>query len=790
MQDAILVVFVSLALMGSISGRVAAAEKPATETPATEKPATEKPATETPTTEKPAAPPSAPSEAAKLPSGGVIAVPAPAGKVEIIKSIEFQGNRKFKAHVLRERLGFQLGDRLDPFLAEGGRVTIMEVYRKVGYSSVKVTLDRDQLAEGHLLYIIDEGPRVQVGSVRFVGNHAFSARTLQQIVKTRKRKWLFWPTYYTEEAVQEDTDRLRDFYYNQGYLDHKITSQTEFSGDGEKVHVVFLIEEGPVYHVAQIVFIGQTRYTAEQLRENVKVKEGDVYQKPKVERDAKTIAELYREQGYVDAYVGQIPKFTSEAGQSRVEVTFSIREGRQFRIGQIEITGNEVTKDKAVRRILDEYGFTPGALYNAKIAPREGNGLLEKYVGRGVVAEQAMIRPMGPGGSGAAPTRRLAEPNALKPGGRGPATPVGIDPNVRDVRVDIKEGMTGLIRPGIGFSSDSGVIGQLIYEQRNFDITDTPDSLDELLFPWKAWRGGGQRFSVRLEPGTRYSAYSVNFVDPYWNDEPITFDVLGRSWRWFRESYDESRLKGAFEFEQRLANYWRRSIGFRAENVNISDLDFDAPVQIREVAGNNQLFGVKLGVGKIAVDDLYDPTSGWRVDASYEQVTGDFTFGLLEASYIHYVTIYEDVLGRKTVLSGRVRAGTTIGDAPPFEKYYGGGTGRYGIRGFEYRGVSTRGFQTNVPNPRRDDPIGSDWIFLAGTELTVPLVGQNFNALFFVDSGTVDTGSYRLSIGAGIEIKVPQIFGNVPMRFELGFPLLKSEGDETQVFSFSGGGLF
>jgi outer membrane protein assembly factor BamA len=104
--------------------------------------------------------------------------------------------------------------------------------------------------------------------------------------------------------------------------------------------------------------------------------------------------------------------------------------------------------------------------------------------------------------------------------------------------------------------------------------------------------------------------------------------------------------------------------------------------------------------------------------------------------------------------------------------------------------VSTRGLQTNVPYSRKKDPIGSDWVFLAGTELTIPLIGQNFNALFFVDSGTVDTGSYRLSIGTGVEIKVPQIFGPMPMRFELGFPLLKSEGDETQVFSFSGGGIF
>ena len=229
---------------------------------------------------------------------------------------------------------------------------------------------------------------------------------------------------------------------------------------------------------------------------------------------------------------GRARTFTHEADEHLVDVTFTIREGRQFRIGQVDVTGNETTKDKSIRDILDEYGFTPGQLYNAKIAPKEGSGLLEKYIQRGVVTDQAMIRPVNPA--------------------------AGSDPNSRDARVDIKEGMTGLVRPGVGFSSDSGVIGQLIYEQRNFDISDTPENWEEVLFPWKAWRGGGQQFSVRLEPGAP-QRYSVNFTDPYWNDQPITFDALGRSWKWFRESYDENRLKGAFEFEQRMADYWRRS---------------------------------------------------------------------------------------------------------------------------------------------------------------------------------------------------------------------------------------
>jgi len=148
------------------------------------------------------------------------------------------------------------------------------------------------------------------------------------------------------------------------------------------------------------------------------------------------------------------------------------------------------------------------------------------------------------------------------------------------------------------------------------------------------------------------------------------------------------------------------------------------------------------------------------------------------------------LLERKTVLATKVLSATAIGEAPPFEKFYAGGTGTYGIRGFEYRGVSTRGLQTGVPSPKRIAPIGSDWIFLANAEVTVPLVSDNLAALFFVDSGTIDTGNYRASVGTGIQILIPQWFGPVPMRLEIATPFMKNDGDEIQVFSFSVGRWF
>jgi outer membrane protein assembly factor BamA len=683
----------------------------------------------------------------------------------VVKSIEFVGNQHYKAKVLGQRLDFKVDDRLDPVLAEAGRRIIEEIYRKVGFAFVKVTLDWEKLPAGQVLYTIDEGPRVRIASVKFSGNKAIKTDTLRQVTKIKQKNWFYWPFYYTQEAVAEDVVKLENFYYEKGFLDYKITAQTEFTDDKSGVYLTFVIEEGPAYRIDKILFAGNKYFDDDTLRARLELTPGQVYIKRKAAADTQRLLKLYGEKGFVDADIQHKPRFCPEVGPDVVNIEFTIIEGNQFRIGQVEITGNEMVHDKAIRHVLDEYGFTPGLLYNADIAPKQGNGILEKYVQRATLAEEVMIRPI---------------------------TPVSGTPDQKDAKVDIKEGTTGWINPGVGVSSDYGMIGQLIYEQRNFDITDWPESLGEFI-TMKAFRGAGQRMRIGFQPGTEISVYSISFSDPYWRDRPVSLDVAGSSFERYRESYREGRLRSYLGFEQRFQDRWRRSIGLRVENVDVKSLEFDAPREIRDVKGNNLLLGVKLGVGRSVIDDIYDPTAGHVFDADYEQVAGDHTFGVLGGSYVWYNTLYQDLLERKTVLAVRVRAGTTvIHDAPPFEKFYAGGTGTYGVRGFEYRGISPRGLQTNVPAglAQRKDPIGSDWVFLAGTEVTVPLIGENFDALFFFDSGTVETGRYRMSLGTGIQIRIPHWFGPVPMRFEVAAPLKRDDDDETQVFSFSIGRLF
>jgi outer membrane protein assembly factor BamA len=558
-----------------------------------------------------------------------------------------------------------------------------------------------------------------------------------------------FPSYYTEEKVSKNVTKLQNIYYNRGFLDANITTELEFTKDKSKVRITFAINEGHAYTVEKVTIAGNKQFDTEQLWSELNLKQGQIYNEQRAASDVGQLLKLYRENGFIDAKVERGIKFISE---DKVDVEFEITEGERFRIGRINITGNEQTQDKVVRRVLNEYDFLPGQWYNADIARGDGSGKLEKEVRRMVVAESATITP------------------------RGEAV------GQKDADVSIIEGQTGMVMLGAGITSDSGIIGQAIFEQRNFDISDWPKSFSEFI-TGKAFRGAGQRLRIALQPGTEVSEYSIDFTEPYFMNKPISLDVAGSSWTRDRECYDENRLKGYVGFEKRYKNHWRRSIGLRVENVNIDNIDSDAPKEIMNVKGDNLIMGVRLGFGRDLTDDRFNPTKGYSFDVSYEQVAGDHTFGIVSGVHRWYRTLSEDLAGRKTVLATKLLAASVIGDAPPFEKFYAGGTGTYGIRGFKYRGVSTRAGAD-------DDPIGSDWIFLANAEATVPLASDTFSALFFIDSGMIDSGGYRASIGTGIQILIPQWFGPVPMRLEIAAPLMKHGGDDTQVFSFSVGRLF
>lgn len=673
----------------------------------------------------------------------------------LIRGIEFNGNKKYKDKLLRKKTGFKVGDYLDKVLCESATVTITDFYKSKGYPFIEVGVKTELFDQGRLVYDIKEGSRIKIGAVKFEGTKGLRDKEIKKALKTKKRKWLLFSGLYIEEKLGEDIAKIENIYYDHGYLDVKVDFETVFNDKKRKATVIFKIDEGHEYHVSDLQIRGNDFFEPEKLSELVNFEKGQVYSQAKAKSSHKRLLAIFKESGFVDAEVDKIMSF---AGSDKVSVIYNIEQGKRFRIAQVNITGNQDTQDKVVRRVLDEYDFTPGNWYNADIAKGDGQGFIETLVKRSVLMESVTITPSESGSE-----------------------------DSKNAEVAVIEGQTGSIMLGAGLSSDSGAIGQVVYNQKNFDIKDKPESFSEFI-SGKAYKGAGQNLRILLEPGTEYSYYAINFTEPYLYDEPISLNVVASSFEREWEAYTESRMSGSLALQKRYKSKWRRGIAFRAESVNVEDLDIDAPKEIVDVKGRNLLFGTRLSVSKDMTNNPFEPSKGHFFETGYEQVFGDFTFGVADAKYVFYKTLKEDLAERKTVLSSKLEGAAIIGNAPPYEKFYAGGS--KSLRGFEFRGVSTRGLQRNVANPKRKDPVGSDWLLLANTEVVFPLVGKNVSWLAFVDSGMIDSGGVRSSIGLGFQIMIPQWFGPVPMRFEVAAPFMKDGEDDTQIFSFSMGKLF
>lgn len=666
----------------------------------------------------------------------------------VIRQVTFSGDKKYEDKKIFEQLGFSRGDYLDKFTAKAGADKLTDYYKKEGYPFVKIDIDDSGIEKGLLHYTINAGQRVKIKKTSFEGNYRIKSRELKEVIKSKPRTFAVIQNYYKQGVLDDDIVALQKAYDSRGYLDTKVNAKTDFINNNKGVEIAFVIQEGKQYDVEKIELEGNKFFSDANLTKTFRLKVGQFYSNEKADFDKDEILRIYREAGFVYVDVKSVRQFTAN---NKIIAHFDIKEDGRFSIGKVNISGNKNVQDKVIRRVLDEKDFKPGQLYNADIARGNGEGQLEKDVKQDVYTESVTI------------------------------TPVDVnEPNKRDAEVRVKEGKTGSVMFGAGISSNDGLIGQVIYEQRNFDISKWPKDWQHF-FSEDAFKGAGQRLRIEMEPGIQVSRFLISWTEPYLKDKPISLTLAGSFWERQRECYTEEREKAYIGFVHRLKNGWYRTLAFRIENVGITKVDSGAPKQVKDVQGNNFLAGAKIGFGRDTTDSRFAPTKGVNWEINYEQVTGSHNFGIVDGTFRWYKTLHEDIARRKTVLETKFFAGSTVGDAPVFEKFYAGGIGS--IRGFKYRGISPRAGGDH-------DPIGSKWLLTGSGEISVPITKEALSGLFFLDTGMIESGGIRASVGIGIQIMIPQWFGPVPMRFEVAYPFLKSSRDDTQFFSFSAGALF
>ncbi|MCH5376730.1 MAG: BamA/TamA family outer membrane protein [Planctomycetes bacterium] len=417
----------------------------------------------------------------------------------------------------------------------------------------------------------------------------------------------------------------------------------------------------------------------------------------------------------------------------------------------------------------------------------------EGYLRQGMPVSQAQYTPpntsnpatVPPGsylpGTALPPPQPLVSPQGIETAPPYVQPYVDIDPTMSTpVDVYVSETQTGRFMFGAGINSDAGVTGQIVIDERNFDITALPTSWRDFI-DGTAFRGGGQGLRIEAMPGNQVQRYLVSFTEPYLMNTPISLNLSAFLFdrRYF--DWDEQRLGGRAALGYRLTHDLSISGALRAESVDVSNPRVLVP-ELAEVIGKNELYSGRLTLTHDTRDIPFFPTEGHLIELSFEQVFGDFDYPRGELDYRKYFLVRErpDGSGRHT-LGYAFQLGFSGAQTPVFENYFAGGYST--LRGFDFRGASPVSTGTSVR-------VGGEFRFLGSAEYVFPLTADDMlKGAFFVDYGTVEreielhSENFRVSPGFGLRISVPAL-GPAPLAFDFAFPVAKADTDDTRTFSF------
>jgi outer membrane protein insertion porin family len=210
-----------------------------------------------------------------------------------VTTVVFEGNKKLNTSTLKDRLDENNVDipRNVPLkMPQLSKIktTLEKVYAEEGYRSAIIDFEVEDLGRNRrrLQFNIQEGGKVTIDDIDFVGNEAISDSRLRGALKETKEKRFYRffgdKIVYSEESWEEDRENLRKFYLDRGYIDIKVGQpQVELVAQRPnaetlkkkkfRAHITIPVEEGEPYAVGSLKVGGrrglQRRHAGLDLRD-------------------------------------------------------------------------------------------------------------------------------------------------------------------------------------------------------------------------------------------------------------------------------------------------------------------------------------------------------------------------------------------------------------------------------------------------------------------------------------------------------------------------------------------
>ncbi len=669
-----------------------------------------------------------------------------------VLAVKFEGNQKVKSTRLEKEIKTKSNQALDERQIKEDQEKLRDYYQKAGYNQVSIsyTIDRDRVGGfGTVVYKIKEGEKVKIAEIAFAGNASIKAAKLKGQMETKKW-WMFsWLTgsgRFKDDQFEDDLDKLRDFYREEGFLDVDIPQEKiQFNyPKPDRLVIVITIEEGRRYRIGDISFAGNKLFTSQLLGRVVRQKKGYIFTPSKLDKDVERLEDFYGKDGYLDTRVRLNRKPNVATGA--IDVEYTVNESEKFNVESIVIEGNTKTKSTVVLR---ELVLGPGDVFS-KVLMKISQLRLEN-------------------------TRFFEDVNV---------TPQETNiPGRRNMRIAVREGRTGNLTFGAGFSSLERATLFAEVSQSNFDLFNRRSF----------FQGDGQKFRLRLQLGSLSSEAVLSFEEPW-----LFQKQLGFGFSVFRTSseYNSSfytQVQSGFEvyLRKHLFELWSGRLSYTYEIFDIQNVSPSASSIIRALEGKNASSRIGLTLERDTRDKIINTTRGNRVEVNMNFAGGPLggskinNFYSLEFRGSQFFPVFET---QTQVLSLIARGGVVQNfgdstDVPYYNKWYLGGPTT--LRGFEFRDVAPRDIY--------NEPIGGKTYGFFSAEYSLDIVSPIRFALFY-DAGFVNRGAYDFNaatyndnFGVGLRLFV----AGAPLSLDFGIPITSDKTNKKgNQFNFSFGTRF
>ena len=661
-----------------------------------------------------------------------------------ITEIVFDGNEELSDDKLKEKITIKSQAFLDQQQAKESAEKIRLAYQEDGYFSAEVipivqTLDEDRK---RLTFFIKEGEKAKIKTVNFEGMRAATKSEAFKVTATRE--WVPWYGLFTQlklpsilsdagvlkrEEMNNDVDRIREVLLNKGYLNAQVgLPSVELSEDKKWFVVTYAVSEGEPFTVSEVGFRGNTVFEEPELRDKMKIKAGEIFQRQKIRDEITRLTDLYGSKGY--AFADVVPNVNPNAEERTAAIVLNIKEGEMMRIRQININGNDKTKDNVIRRELrvDE---------------------------QDVIDTPSLKRSF----------QRLNNLNFFE---TVEILPQQVEADKVDLNVRVKEKPTGQFSIGGGFSTLDKLVAIADITEGNLG-------------------GNGWMGRIRGQLGQQRTLGLITFRNPYLNDSltSMQIDVYRSMTNYI--TYFEKKAGASLTFGRWLSEYVSGSVSLVAEELNFSDPTPDAPELVLQQLGSQTTTGFRTSLARDTRDYYLDPRTGMRTSVGFD--LGTPYLGGTNNFYKYYLDgIKYTPLPFDTRFAFRARFGVADGlhgkPIPLTERFFVGGINT--MRGFVFGRAGPVTASGSLLGAAKELIFNNDFIFTISSE-------AKLNGVIFFDWGKGFDDNESVSFGAlrkaaGLEGRWISPFG--PLRAAYGINLDPNPGERKGVFEFTIGSLF